>query len=129
VPGRHWWSRAAVALGIALSGLFVGIAVGVQHRLYAPWGLVLGVVIYAIYALALRLIHPGRLALALGMGGAFVSVTALSTELGRGYVVLSDPLGWGLLAATVVVFLIALGWPDLRGVPATMEKPEHEKPE
>jgi len=29
----------------------------------------------------------------------------------------------------VLVFLVVLGWPDLRGVPATMEKPKYEKPE
>jgi len=129
VLGQHWWSKAAFVLAAALSGVFVGVAIGVQHRLFAPWGLILGGVVLVVFALALRLLFPSRLGIALGMGGAFVAVTALSTELGRGYVILSDPLGWGLLSVTVLVFLVGLGWPDLRGVPATMENPKFEKPE
>jgi len=129
VLGKHWWSKAAFAIVASVSGVFVGFAIGVQHRLFAPWGLILGGVVLVVFAVALRMLFPSRLGIGLGMGGAFVAVTALSTELGRGYVILSDPLGWGLLAITVLVFLVGLGWPDLRGVPATMEKPKYEKPE
>ena len=129
MPGTRWWAKAGYATALALAGVFVGFAVGVQHRLLAPWGLIVGGIVLVVFATALRLLFRGRLGAAIGLGGAFVSVTALSTEMGRGYVILSDPLGWGLLGVTVLVFLVALGWPDLRGVPATMEQAEPKNSE
>jgi hypothetical protein len=105
---RWWWALPAVLLGagVGLAGLVVH-----RHAFWAagwpvPWGALLGVAAPAVIGLGLRRRTP--LLLGYLFGWFLLVMVALATGPGGDFMLLSDMLGWGFLAASLVLMGIVL---------------------
>lgn len=106
-----WWYLAAVVVGAVLSTVTT-----IHHRSLPPWGALLGVLVIAGYAVALRLLWPGRgLALA-GMLGVVTIQLALSSGWDGSLVVTAQGLGVGFTVGVIFVGVLSVSWPDLRNL-------------
>ena len=106
---RWWWAPPAALLGgvVGLVGLVVH-----RHALWLPggwplpWGLGLAVAAPVALGLALRGRNPALLGFLLGW--AVPVLFALGDGPGGDFWLMSDVLGWGYLAATVLAIAVAL---------------------
>jgi hypothetical protein len=105
---RWWW-----ALPAALLGAGVGLAGLVVHRdafwvagWPVPWGALLGVSAATVVGLRLRRRAP--LLLGYLFGWFLLVMVALVTGPGGDFMLLSDVLGWGFLAASLVLMGVVL---------------------
>ncbi|PRY69418.1 N-acetyl-1-D-myo-inositol-2-amino-2-deoxy-alpha-D-glucopyranoside deacetylase [Glaciihabitans tibetensis] len=109
----------------ALVGLIVGVAVGamltVAHQasfvvgtVTVPYGLIIGVIIFACLLAGLRLIFGTRLIAATCALGILLAVGTLSLRSGGGSVLVpATAAGYIWTAAPTVIALVVLGWPQL----------------
>jgi hypothetical protein len=105
---RWLWAVPAVLCGAALG--LAGLAVH-RHAVWIagwplPWGAVLGVAAPTAVGLGLRRRTPALLGFLLGW--LLLVTAALSDGPGGDFVLLSDPLGWGFLAASVLLIAVVL---------------------
>jgi hypothetical protein len=105
---RWWWALPAVLLGagIGLTGLVVH-----RHAFWVagwpvPWGALLGVAAPTVIGLGLRRRTP--LLLGYLLGWFLLVMVALATGPGGDFMLLSDMLGWGFLAASLALMGVVL---------------------
>ena len=105
---RWWWALPAVLLGagVGLAGLVVH-----RHAFWlagwpVPWGALLGVAAPTVIGLGLRRRTP--LLLGYLFGWFLLVMVALATGPGGDFMLLSDMLGWGFLAASLLLMGIVL---------------------
>jgi N-acetyl-1-D-myo-inositol-2-amino-2-deoxy-alpha-D-glucopyranoside deacetylase len=106
-------TRVLAPLGALGVGVFIGAVVTVHHRSLPPFGLILGLVLVAAWAIALRVLAHTRTLALFGVLGVFVAQMMLSAGVGGSFVVVAEPLGYGLTLGVVIVSLLVLAWPKL----------------
>jgi hypothetical protein len=106
-------SATLPALGAFVAGVFIGAVVTLHHRSLPPLGLILGLVLVAAYVMGLRVLGKNRTLALSGVLGVLVTQMVLSAGLGGSFVVVAEPLGYGLTLGVVVIALVVLAWPKL----------------
>jgi hypothetical protein len=105
---RWWWAVPAAVVG-ALAG--VAALVVHRHAVYAgpwplPWGAALGVAAPFAVAVGLRREAPALVGF---VGGWLLALlVALSEGPGGDFLLLADPLGWGFLAVSLLMVVVAV---------------------
>lgn len=106
-------SATLPALGALAAGVFIAAVVTLHHRSLPPLGLLLGLALVAAYIIGLRVLGKNRTLALSGVLGVLVTQMVLSAGLGGSFVVVAEPLGYGLTVGVVVIALVVLAWPKL----------------
>lgn len=124
--GLHLVVIALEVLGVAFAlgiGFGVGVILTFTHRLSAPWGLALALVIVVALIAGFRLAMGGRLhAAAAAIGLVAASALLALPGAGGSVLVVDDVLGYGWALAPALIAAIVIAWPKPRPrtlVPAT----------
>lgn len=117
----------ADVLGVAFAGA-IGLASGIvltfTHRQFAPWGLVLGLVLVIALLAGFRLAFGGRMHAAAAAIGVVVAAAILALPgAGGSVLVVDDPLGYVWALGPAVVAAVVLAWPRARP-PRPVQAPE-----
>lgn len=115
--GRHVLSRTLSAVILFALGVFIGLVTGTYHRWAEPFGLIAGLFVIAVFAIALRMVGKNRTVMFVGLLGTQLSVLAMALGLYRGFFILDDTLGWVFSLGMIAISLVVLAWPDLRDFP------------
>ena len=107
-------ARIAGYVGVWFAGLFVGLITTLQHRGFAPGGLVLGLGMVVAFAIGLRLVSRSRAVTFSGLLGVLTAQLLLASGIRNSFVVTADPLGYALTLGVVIIAVVALGWPDVQ---------------
>lgn len=110
---RRVITRVTFALAAFAAGGFIGVAVTLHHRSLPPLGLILGLAVVAAWGIGLRVVGPTRTLALAGLLGVLVAQMVLSSGIGGSFVVVAEPLGYGLTLGVVIVALLVLAWPRL----------------
>ncbi len=107
-------ARIAGYVGVFVAGLFVGLITTLQHRSFAPGGLLLGLGMVVGFAIGLRLVSRSRAVTFSGLLGVLTAQLLLASGIRNSFVVTADPLGYALTLGVVIIAVVALGWPDVQ---------------
>lgn len=115
--GRAGFIATALAAIFALAiGFAVGYVATFTHGQYAPWGLIVGIVVIGALTAGFRLVFDSRVIGAAAALGA-VAATLLLTQPGAGGRVLvldeADPVSLTWAIAPAVLALVVIAWPRL----------------
>ena len=113
-----------VVAGVA--GLFIGLITTLQHRSFAPFGLLVGLGIVVAFAIGLRMVSRSRAITFSGLLGVLTAQLLLASGIRSSFVVTADPLGYSLTLGVVIIAVVALGWPDVQRRAGYDGDPEHE---
>ena len=107
-------ARIAGYVLVGVAGLFVGLITTLQHRSFAPGGLLLGLSIVVAFAIGLRMVSRSRAITFSGLLGVLTAQLLLASGIRNSFVVTADPLGYALTLGVVIIAVVALGWPDVQ---------------
>lgn len=120
-PPRRALHLAVVALeviGVAFAGgigFVVGVILTFTHRLSAPWGLALALVIVLALVAGFRLAMGGRMHASAAAIGLVLASALLALPTADGSVlVVDDGLGYGWAIAPALIAAIVIAWPKPR---------------
>lgn len=107
-------ARIAGYVGVFVAGFFVGLITTLQHRSFAPAGLIVGLGTVVAFAVGLRLVFRSRAVTFSGLLGVLAAQLLLASGIRNSFVVTADPLGYALTLGVVIIAVVAIGWPDVQ---------------
>lgn len=108
----------ALGIGIAtsLTGVFLGTIVTFHHRSFAPFGLIIGLILVATWGMGLRIVGHDRALAFVGLLGVLAAQLLLSAGVGGSFVVIAEPLGYTLTLGVALIAMVVLAWPRVPAV-------------